>query len=69
MRKYRFFYHYRRSIGGMSVHFKNVCYPCINVKCNVPVETKYNKTQPRLVMQGFCTYLNIDQINETITIN
>lgn len=69
MRKYRFFYHYRRSIGGMSVHFRNSCYPCVNVKCNVPVETKYNKIQPRLVMQGFYNYLDIDLSTETIIIN
>lgn len=56
-RKYRFFFHYRRSVNGMTVHFKNKCYPCKNVICNVPVETKWNQQQPRLVMQGFATEL------------
>lgn len=43
MKQYRFFFHYRRSTGGMTVHFKNKCYACKNVICNVPCETKYNK--------------------------
>jgi hypothetical protein len=52
--KYRFFYHYRRSTDGVSVHFRGKCIPCANVKCNVPCESKRNKQQPRWVMQGFC---------------
>jgi hypothetical protein len=52
--KYRFFYHFRRSTKGMTVHFRGQCIPCKNVKCLVPCETKWNKTQPALVMQGFC---------------
>lgn len=54
MKKYRFFYHYRRLTDGMTVHFKNKCLPCEDVKCLVPTETKRNKKQPRLVVQGFC---------------
>ena len=39
VKKYRFFFHYRKSTGGMTVHFRNICYPCVNVVCNVPDET------------------------------
>lgn len=37
----------------MSVHYCGKCIPCIDVKCLVPCETKRNKTQPFIVMQGF----------------
>ena len=57
IKKYRFFYHYNKANNGMTVHFRGVCYPCKHVRCNVPSETKWNKTQPRLVMQGFCEWI------------
>lgn len=57
---YRFFYHYRRATGGMTVHFRGKCLPCQNVKCFVPNETKRNKIQPKLVVQGFCESVTIE---------
>jgi len=57
VKKYRFFYHYRKSTGGMTVHFKGKCYPCIDVECLVPCFTKRNKEQPKLVLQGWCEKL------------
>lgn len=60
MKTYRFFYHYRRSVDGMTIHFKGKCIPCKNVKCSVPCETKRNKNQPRLVMQGFCSEVIVE---------
>lgn len=59
MKKYRFFYHFYKQKGKMSVHFKNTCNVVDNVECSVPCETKWNKTQPRLVMRGFATNVNI----------
>ena len=55
MKKYRFFYHYRRSDKKMSVHFKKQCLSCEDVVCKVSCETKRNKIQPYLVLQGFAT--------------
>ncbi len=46
--------------GGMTVHFRGKCIPCIDLKCNVPCETKRNKTQPKLVMQGFCKSVTVE---------
>ena len=43
----------------MSVHFKNSCTIVEAVVCNVPCETKRNKTQPRLVMRGFAKEIKI----------
>lgn len=53
MKKYRFFYHYRKCDGRMSVHFRNQCIPCADVICDAPCQTKRNKRQPYLVMQGY----------------
>jgi len=57
MKQYRFFYHYRRSDKKMSVHFRGSCYSTENVDCKVPCQTKRNKIQPYLVLQGYCTEL------------
>jgi hypothetical protein len=43
----------------MSIHFKDQCRVVDNVVCEVPCETKYNKRQPRLVMQGFAAQVDI----------
>lgn len=45
--------HYNKQKKCMTVHYKKTCYVCKNVICNAKVETKYNKTQPNLVLQGF----------------
>lgn len=52
-KKYRFFYHFFKQKGKMSVHFKKSCTVVDDVICNVPCETKWKPTQPRLIMQGF----------------
>lgn len=66
MKKYRFFYHYRKSAKGMSVHYRGVCYPCKNIICQTKTETKWNKIQPQLVIQGFSS--GLDLLNDTIII-
>lgn len=58
--KYRFFFHYRKMTGGMTVHFRGRCITCFDVKCLVPCETKRNKTQPKLVMQGKCESVTVE---------
>lgn len=59
MKKYRFFYHYFKAKGKMSIHFRDKCAVVDNVICNVPCETKWKNRQPRLVMQGFCKEVEI----------
>jgi len=66
MQKYRFFYHYRRCDKKMSVHFKKQCIPCEDVVCEVPCETKRNKIQPYLVLQGFAN--SVEVINNKVII-
>lgn len=60
MRKYRFFYHFYKQKGKMSVHFRNTCTVVDDIICNVPCETKWNKTQPRLIMRGFAKSVEIN---------
>ena len=43
----------------MTVHFKKQCIVVKDVKCQVPCETKWNKTQPYLIMQGMATNVEI----------
>ena len=43
----------------MSVHFKKQCIPCQNIVCYADTESKWNKTQPQLVIQGFASRIEI----------
>ena len=61
MRKYRFFYHYSKQNRCMSVHFRNKCTQCKNVVCFPKTESKWNKIQPQLVIQGFATSIEIKE--------
>jgi hypothetical protein len=49
------FFHYFRQKKAMSVHFRDKCYVVQDVDCRVPVETKWNKRQPNLIMRGFAS--------------
>jgi len=59
-KKYRFFYHYFKQKKKMSLHFKKQCIIVDNIICKVPCETKWNKIQPYLVMQGYATNVIIE---------
>jgi len=43
----------------MSIHYRNKCLQADNVICSTPIETKWNKTQPNLVMRGFAESVEI----------
>ena len=67
MKTYRFFYHYYKQKNKMSIHFRKTCTIVDNIECKVLCETKWNKIQPYLVMQGFCskiTFINNKAIIE-----
>jgi hypothetical protein len=66
MKSYRFFYHWVRATDKWSVHFRKQCIHADFLKCNVPCESKNNKTQPYRVMRGFAKEVNVE--NSTITI-
>ena len=50
---YRFFYHYNKQSDKMTIHFRNKCHQVDYILCNAACESKRNKRQPRIVMQGF----------------
>jgi hypothetical protein len=55
MKKKRFFFHFRKSTGDLTLHWNKQCIPIKNIECKVPVETKWNKQQPKVVLRGFAT--------------
>ena len=59
-KKYRFFFHYYKQKRKMSIHYKKQCIIVDDIICNVPCETKWNKTQPNIVMQGFAEHVVIE---------
>ena len=59
--KYRFFYHYYKQYKKMSIHFKGKCSVVQDIECRVPAETKWQSTQPNLIMQGWCIDVLIEQ--------
>lgn len=67
MKKYRFFFHYYKQYKCLSLHYKKQCIRVDNVICNVPIETKWNKTQPNLVLRGFASSVEI--VNNVAYIN
>lgn len=67
MKQYRFFFHYNKQNGKMSVHFRKKCYIVDNVACFTQCHTKWNRTQPKVVMQGFATDLVIVDNSAIIT--
>ena len=60
MKLYRFFYHFNKPLSKqrgkpyMSVHFRGKCYFARRLSCHVSCQTKERKTQPVMVMQGYC---------------
>lgn len=43
--------------GKMTIHFNKKCFVVDEIQCNVPVQTKRNKRQPRMVMAGDCNQI------------
>jgi hypothetical protein len=61
IKKYRFFYHYNKIHNKITIHFKNRCILVKNLICKVPVESKWNDKQPRLIIRGFCENVKIKE--------
>ena len=62
MSVFRFFYHYNKPLSRsqgkpmISLHYKNQCHFIDGAKFKIKVDTesKVNKRQPNLVIQGWC---------------
>jgi hypothetical protein len=68
----RFFFHFNKPASAkaktpkMSVHVNNKCFIVDKIDCRVPTESKTNKRQPRVVMQGFAnTFTLVHEIEGT----
>jgi len=59
--KTRFFFHYNKHTGKMTVHHMGACHSVNNIICNVACETKWNKEQPNLVMRGWCNEIQFNE--------
>lgn len=44
----------------MSIHFRGACVRVKDVVCNVPCETKWNATQPTLILRGWAAEVVIE---------
>lgn len=60
-RQYRFFYHYNKPYNKITIHYRGKCTIVSDIDCQVPCESKWSNTQPRLVMRGICN--NVEFIN------
>jgi len=59
-KKYRFFYHYFKQKGKMTVHYRKQCIVVKDIVCYTACKTKWNKTQPQIVMQGWAEKVLIE---------
>lgn len=62
MKQYRFFYHYFKQKHKMSVHFRGTCLIVDSIICERPCETKWRKRQPKLVMQGYASEVQLGHV-------
>jgi hypothetical protein len=73
MKPKRFFFHFNRPASQkagtpkMSVHWDNSCQIVDKVVCAAPTQSKINKHQPRVVMQGTTTTVNIVNVEGVVT--
>lgn len=65
-RKKRFFFHFRKSTGDLTLHWNRTCIPVKNIDCRVPVETKWNSQQPKVVLRGWAEEIQIDSSQKAI---
>lgn len=59
--KRRFFFHYHKSTGGATVHFRGQCIQCKDIEIIgiKHLESKHNKRQPRWVVRGFADKVEV----------
>ncbi len=59
--KRRFYFHYHKAKDMMTVHWNGQCHSVLHVVCYARTETKRRARQPRLVIQGFTTYISFEE--------
>lgn len=53
VKRRRFFYHFNKHTGKLTIHWLGACWPVDNVNCVTGCKSKWNARQPRLVMTGW----------------
>lgn len=62
---YIFYFHYNKPASlkagksQLSVHFRNTCYVVDGIDCKVPTYSYNRKTQPRCVIKGKCSKIEV----------
>tara|TARA_B100000035_G_scaffold315197_1_gene334378 strand:+ start:2009 stop:2257 length:249 start_codon:yes stop_codon:yes gene_type:complete len=56
----RFFYHYNKHQQRMTVHWRGSCLLVDEIVCHTAAETKTSDTQPKYVLQGWATMVNLE---------
>lgn len=70
----RFFFHYNKPASltagypKVTLHWEGKCILVDEIRCDVPVQTKARKTQPRLVVQGFAKHVFLSSENKMAVI-
>lgn len=65
-KKRRFFFHFRKQTGMLTLRWGGKCIPVKDIECKVPVETKWNNRQPRVVLRGYATEVLFEGDKATI---
>ena len=60
-KKYRFYFHYYKAKKCLSIHWQGACHQVRDVKVLVPTESKWNKRQPMLVIQGWASEVEFSE--------
>lgn len=66
---FAFFFHYNKPMSQkwgksiLSIHWQDACHFVEGLRCNVPVATRFRKSQPRCVMSGKAKQIEIVSIN------
>lgn len=74
-KKYRFFFHYNKPMSQRtgeklwSVHYRGTCYIVKSIDCHVNCNSKVNKTQPYVVMQGFADTVLVTKAGQALIHN
>lgn len=64
-REYVFWFHYNKPVSSkankpqITVHYRNTCYICDNIICNVSTYGHLKNQQPRFVIKGRCKSFEI----------
>jgi hypothetical protein len=74
-KKYRFKFHYNKPMSQRtgkkvwSVHYRGKCHIVDSIDCHVHCNSKVNKTQPYVVMEGFADSLLIASAGQALIYN